>query len=296
MRNITTIQEDDRNNPGWVFAYDSNFRHWNGRNATYRYSSNEMKDKYDKAFKAGIEIWGTHINMNERARSSNIITEGPIFRRETVAQAEITRATNPNNQHFQKWTIRINTIHIDTLFTARTEDEQAKIMAHEIGHTYGLGDLYEDKHSDKLMYGYTEGSMNISASDRLGMEVLTGVHRRHLRGDDRREVAIHLNNRQHNQLCACGLLVPVRHNYRNATFSRMPQSESNADKRHYQFCGDCGGGRREQRHSFERWETRVGSNGVHREVRTCRHCNYLDSRERHCRFRNGVCACGATQS
>lgn len=56
----------------------------------------------------------------------------------------------------------------------------AEILAHEFGHAFGLNDLYNSSNSNKLMYGYTNGTATRpTATDIKGFNVITGKHTTH---------------------------------------------------------------------------------------------------------------------
>jgi hypothetical protein len=67
-----------------------------------------------------------------------------------------------SNQHPARWRIQYN--------SAKSSASWNTVTAHEIGHIYGLGDIYEDRNDDKLMYGYDNGLRSTQQSDKIGFQ------------------------------------------------------------------------------------------------------------------------------
>jgi hypothetical protein len=67
-----------------------------------------------------------------------------------------------SNDHPTRWVIRFN--------SAKSSSSWTTVAAHEIGHVFGLADLYDNSNNDVLMYGYDNGSRTMQDSDRSGLD------------------------------------------------------------------------------------------------------------------------------
>lgn len=47
-----------------------------------------------------------------------------------------------------------------------------RIAQHEIGHVFGLADLYESYNNNRLMYGYYGGYSGLTTSEKEGLDVI----------------------------------------------------------------------------------------------------------------------------
>ncbi|MCL2081783.1 MAG: hypothetical protein FWH04_00880 [Oscillospiraceae bacterium] len=278
IKNIEIFFEDSSLNPGWVFQKNEHvdFLHAKSKKYDYRYSSKAIKDKYGSFFEAGIRIWGNYIDMREKDRSKNIVREAPLDDPDVLAQANSTY--KKGKQHIIRWTITVNTKGI---FMARPTTGKNRIMGHEIGHVYGLGDLYDAKNRGKLMLGIYGNMGGITASDKRGMEVMTGVHKKHAKGKDRTSNCRTHTFTHHKQMCACGIRIFEKHNTSGGRVISFGMDANKRSTHHYITCVDCGDRAKDKKHSyggeFPDGKTvrysRINST-EHNEIKKCKDCDY----------------------
>ncbi|MCL2083617.1 MAG: hypothetical protein FWH04_10380, partial [Oscillospiraceae bacterium] len=278
IKNIEAFSESGSLNQGWVFqdAEHTNFLHAKSKKYDYRYSSKAIKDKYVSFFSSGIGIWGNLIDMREKDKSKNVVAEGPLRPSSTLAIAKVSY--NKGKQHITRWMITVNT---EGRFMSISTTGKNRIMGHEIGHVYGLGDLYDAKNRGKLMVGIYENMGGITASDKRGMEVMTGAHKKHAKGNDRRNYARKLTSKQHKQLCSCGVLALEKHTAKSFPAISFGKDRAKRSTHHFFECVDCSDTAKENKHSwggeFPDGKTvrysRINST-EHNEIKKCKDCDY----------------------
>ncbi|MCL2081846.1 MAG: hypothetical protein FWH04_01200 [Oscillospiraceae bacterium] len=278
MKNVGMYAESHANNPGWIFNVDSKFSHSKGKKYDYRYETEAMKNKYDTPFKTGIKLWGTYIGMTEKKNSKNIVTEDSLG--SGVAAVAELRGIDPkkSNQHIKGWKITANA----PVFRNLSPDEKAKTMAHEIGHVYGLGDLRYYKNRGNLMYN--QSITGLTSSDRLGMQVVTGVHKKHeKKSSDKYDKIM---SKEHIRVCSCGLKVNEKHKFDK--FGTYPSSNTKRSTLHTVKCS-CGEASKDKAHSYGglfgigvKVQYTQATAAEHNEIKKCKGCSYNNSvRKKH---------------
>ncbi|MCL2083285.1 MAG: hypothetical protein FWH04_08655 [Oscillospiraceae bacterium] len=287
INGIQTPPEINPNNIGWVFMTNqyTNRLHAQGKSYTYQYKNESIKKKYSRDFEAGIKLWGSLIKMKEKKKSDNIIEEGET--RNRAAIAEISIPVFPfakDHQHIRKWKITINTEPSEgTPFSRMSAEGKSVVMAHEIGHAYGLGDLRQFKNRGNLMYssaGWPTGA------DMIGMEVVTGVHKNHAKGKDRTRASAPHNNKECRRLCLCGVYAYQKHK-----FERHRQYANGSAKKSTHHTSECDCGRKEndKKHSYggtfsdgKKVQHTRATTSEHNEIKKCKGCSYNHSvRKKH---------------
>ncbi|MBP3856090.1 MAG: matrixin family metalloprotease [Ruminiclostridium sp.] len=152
----------------WTFV-NSNHAHAGTKTNTYKYADAETKNNYQSYVNGGKGLWGSYISLSYSSSS----TQGYIYTESLPDSDAIATSLDRHstNGHFYEWKIRINTDNFDGLSAANKN----RAMAHEIGHTYGLG---HTSSSSSIMYPTIGPSTNtyVTSNDKLGMETMTHVH------------------------------------------------------------------------------------------------------------------------
>lgn len=151
---------------GWVILDEC---HLGSCIGSYKFSV-LVPDEYRELFYDAVDIWenSTQAQMTE---DENAI--GKIYI-ETKSYENYVAMTayddTDSNGHLLSWAIVMNDYYNVT----------ADILAHEIGHVWGLNDLYEDSNINKLMYAYSTCTATApTSSDIKGFNVITGLHTTH---------------------------------------------------------------------------------------------------------------------
>jgi len=141
---------------GW--KYDG--AHWSGTSTKY--------------FEATTDTWETRflngVNKFEKESDDKFSiskaavgkTQNFIEHVSTPSASWVARRTfiSTSKDHPQRWRIQFN--------SAKSANSWTTVSAHEIGHVFGLDDLYDDKNDEKLMYGVDNGTRTMQKSDKTG--------------------------------------------------------------------------------------------------------------------------------
>ena len=93
-----------------------------------------------------------------------------------------------------QWFIMVNDKYFETLDSFC----KSETMAHELGHVYGLGDLYRDADWQNVMYYRSNPVKGVTSADIIGMKVMTGQHRHSANCSRRYEM---INTDIHKAIC-----------------------------------------------------------------------------------------------
>nr|MDD6335383.1 matrixin family metalloprotease [bacterium] len=215
-----------------------------------KFDDAQVQSSYSSIISSGKALWGSAINFSTTAPGNagvqNIITSSSTPNTEGPASTQII-SINASSGHITQWRMTI----YSALFDEKATDMKKKIIAHEIGHVYGLDHLYDASKYTSLMYGgYAGGSsaQTLQQDEILGMNLLTHTHTSHsfpaftqvVGGNSHRSIcsgckgyreAAHAtdyytwyNSSQHKNVCVCGYTVGY-------SSHRMSQGT----------CLDCGG-------------------------------------------------------
>lgn len=154
---------------------DRVFAHMGQKSTTYYYNIYDMSG-LDIYIDEGISMWGNYISCNYVANSNNamgtIVTRMDTYKdpaTNSVAVAYTDIKMNSTTKHIYEWTITICLKEFGEL----DSPIKSLVMAHEIGHAYGLD---HTQVSGKLMSSSTTTMSSITADDRMGMSVMTDTH------------------------------------------------------------------------------------------------------------------------
>jgi len=161
--------------------YESNYIWWsideayhNGNvNLTYKFDTGLSLDTQE-LFEDGAALWSnnTSANITYFSSSTGIVSEANIWWN-TDLIAFFGNYEVDASGHLTKWAICVN--------TAADPAATAVDLAHEIGHAFGLNDLYYPVHISCLMYGHTSCTATApTSSDIKGFKLITGLHTRHI--------------------------------------------------------------------------------------------------------------------
>lgn len=156
------------NTSGWSLR--SSKLHRGTKSCKYKYASDDVKKAFSKDMEGAISLWGSHISMSETTASGYgyIRTEnndGSASIAKTGGMTFVETTGHYNNE----FTIIINT----ALYSKKTDTLKQKVLAHEIGHVYGL-DHFSDV--NKIMNPSLQATGSITSSEFNGMDTCTHNH------------------------------------------------------------------------------------------------------------------------
>jgi len=174
MNNYTTASEISLwysdNQTGWKFI--STRSHMGKKTTTYKFNSENVEEIYKNFVIEGIELWGSAIDCTYLATSK----EGVITASATPASyvASVKPPVVNIHGHIIEWEMIIN--HNNFFSNTLDNSFRKKVITHEIGHVYGLGDLGSDFPSHIMNNTANLRSANITSDDLNGMNVMTHTH------------------------------------------------------------------------------------------------------------------------
>lgn len=152
------------NTTGW--RYKSAYYHMGKRNTTYRFESSEGRTKYSSVIQNGSSLWAGSLTFTEGLSSA----EGVIKLISDQSYLALTQLNSATNGHTTSWELYIC---INTFDALPSETDQNKVIAHEIGHIFGLDHV---TNQPQIMYTPHKSNLVVHSYDRRGMNVMTDTH------------------------------------------------------------------------------------------------------------------------
>ena len=165
-----------------IFANDANTTvsgwslttpyHMGTKNCSYSYDNSSVKTAYEDYFTAAIGLWGNNINMTY---TSNLESAVLVLMEYDLTDNEIMGTLNflyeTTTGHKVKCFIVIDPVMFND--PSITVEGKNILLAHEIGHVYGLDHAPS---SSSIMYDGYSTTKNVTSQDIWGMKVVTHVH------------------------------------------------------------------------------------------------------------------------
>jgi len=165
---------DIRGGEGSGWNVDESY-HGGSDSIYYRFNEmdNNLTTRYRNMMNTGASTWG----YGRITLTGEYDTRTPYTSVETynnpydTRYAYTTPISTPSNGHVSVWKICLN----------RYNSITASICAHELGHVFGLLDLYASQNYNKLMCGYGNAmtANSPTSDDMLGYNVIVGYHTAH---------------------------------------------------------------------------------------------------------------------
>lgn len=152
---------------GWVYSARS--KHMGSKETTYRMGSESVKALYMSYMTNGAALWGSYVDVTYSSSSMGYVYNVTDSTSNVLANTSTSAGTDGITTG---WTIKINSY----LFDSKSTAGKNRIIAHELGHVFGLGDLYDSADSGKIMYGIYNETSAVNTYDIKGMTVVTEAH------------------------------------------------------------------------------------------------------------------------
>ena len=157
---------------GWAYLTTG---HKGTISATYAFVYGIDEEEYQPIMAGGAALWGTNISVLKISNTN--LAQGLIIINDlatnTLASTYIPPESVDSNGHIQAFNLTINTYYFDILTPAL----KYKVIAHELGHAYGLDHVPQNTN---IMFGtanaYWFSSAQVTAQDIWGMKVVTHEH------------------------------------------------------------------------------------------------------------------------
>lgn len=159
---------------GWTFGFPTNYTHAGTKTMTYYYSDT-YGTEYHTRFTQAKALWGSYISLS---RTTDPYSANIVYRVDesfsssishTYAVAQYMNGGTPP-MHATNWYIAVNKEKYDPL----NNTKEKIVLAHEIGHTYGLGHVGS---TSQIMYSAEPlTTMAVTAKDTRGMQLMTHAH------------------------------------------------------------------------------------------------------------------------
>lgn len=149
---------------GWKYVG----AHWPSTTTTYFEATS---DTWESRFKNGEAKFesetGYRFSLIERtsADTSNFIESYSCSSCTWVARRTFISISA---DHPTRWRIQFN--------SAKSANSWTTVAAHEIGHVYGLADLYQSYNDERLMYGYDNGTRYLDVLEKDGLDYVYNVY------------------------------------------------------------------------------------------------------------------------
>ncbi|MCT4793577.1 MULTISPECIES: matrixin family metalloprotease [Exiguobacterium] len=145
---------------GWKYVG----AHWSGTSTKYFEATS---DTWEARFLKGVNKFEKEsddkfsISKVSVGKSENFIESYSSKSATWVARRTFY---STSKDHPQRWRIQFN--------SAKEAESWTTVSAHEIGHVFGLADLYEEKNNGKLMFGEDNGTRTMQKSDKTGFNYI----------------------------------------------------------------------------------------------------------------------------
>ncbi len=245
----------------WMLYPEHNNFHMGSKNTTFTYSD-ATAEAYEPHVDSGISMWGSYINMtrNDEEYMGTIATVHNE-QYDAVAWVDLFGYSLSPPYHRTSWTLTINIPEFDD--SEMEAEHKKRAIAHEIGHVYGLADLYEG-YETQIMYGYANSNSEVTTYDKWGMEICTDVHSSHSYESN----FSYEDEYMHIKRCTyCkGYNEGQSHSF----------STNYNSIQHWSECTSCQYEKNHNNHNMYDWI----SNGPAGEIKTCNsHCGYYETRD-----------------
>lgn len=152
----------------------SDRKHMGTKISTYKYDNVAIYNKYSQHIEAAVNLWGDSISMTYDATS----TQGTVkvTNQSYSADGSIVLALVGDevvvDNHTSSYTLLIFDVNMNQIESYHWK----YVLAHEIGHAYGLSHVSDDSQIMYSPYDTSTAIHRITDKDKIGMDIMTHSH------------------------------------------------------------------------------------------------------------------------
>lgn len=196
---------------GW--AYSTQSGHMGKKASTYTFDSSYTYNVYSNYFTNGTALWGTTISAAytpQTTSATGIVAESDASS-DAVATTSVISVNNSG--HRTKYQITIYSMNFFASWSS--VPGRNRVIAHEIGHAYGLGHVNQ---ANDIMYDTYSDSTQVTSQALWGMKVVTHQHNH---SSSTSGSFSQYNELYHKVLCSsCKAIYLQDHSYVNGTCTK----------------------------------------------------------------------------
>ena len=172
-QSISGYKQDSKT--GWAASAEADWYMHIGSTAsiTYKFMDADIKNKYLTTFNSAKNMWSGTATFTESSNSLSTVNE---YYDSTSSYTAKTTSTGTYDGHITKFKMEMNRYNYDKLSSAT----QQRTLAHELGHTLGLNDVYASSLSGNIMYYSSSSTKSVTDKDKTGARFVQHVHTMHV--------------------------------------------------------------------------------------------------------------------
>lgn len=272
-----TDYEVDTAEAGWGFLH-SDRKHMGTKTSTYKYDTVAIYNKYSQHMEDAVRLWGDSISMTYDATSTQGIVK--VTNQRYSADGSIVLALVGDevvvDNHISSYTLLIFDVNMNQIESYHWK----YVLAHEIGHAYGLYHVSDDSQIMYSPYDASTAIHPITDKDKIGMDIMTHSHT-HSTSTSLNCTNVNQSSYHTTKCSTCKATYHQAHTYTTSAYD---------DTYHKKTCSKC-----KYYELFTHMSLRASQYNTSYHTSTCAVCGeiYLESHRAYVNLGTGECAkCG----